>query len=68
MKEAAELRDPTEHYHAQPLEVSSPQDIAVLYNGSGPSESVDTNNNNNSFAVIPPNQPFSSCVFGKEVQ
>lgn len=23
MKEAAELRDPTEHYHAQPLEVSS---------------------------------------------
>lgn len=22
MKEAAELRDPTEHYHAQPLEVS----------------------------------------------
>lgn len=21
MKEAAELRDPTEHYHAQPLEV-----------------------------------------------
>lgn len=24
MKEAAELRDPTEHYHAQPLDVSSP--------------------------------------------
>lgn len=29
MKEAAELRDPTEHYHAQPLEVSS-QDTTVL--------------------------------------
>lgn len=30
MKEAAELRDPTEHYHAQPLEVSSPQDTTML--------------------------------------
>ncbi len=29
MKEAAELRDPTEHYHAQPLEVSSQQDTNV---------------------------------------
>jgi hypothetical protein len=24
MKEAAELKDPTDHYHAQPLEVSLP--------------------------------------------
>lgn len=30
MKEAAELRDPTEHYHAQPLEVSFPQDTTVI--------------------------------------
>lgn len=30
MKEAAELRDPTEHYHAQPLEVSSPHTTTVL--------------------------------------
>lgn len=30
MKEAAELRDPTEHYHAQPLDVSSCVFLAFL--------------------------------------
>lgn len=30
MKEAAELRDPTEHYHAQPLDVSSSHDAISL--------------------------------------
>lgn len=30
MKEAAELRDPTEHYHAQPLEVSPPPHSTAL--------------------------------------
>ena len=28
MKEAAELREPTEHYHAQPLEVRPPRSPA----------------------------------------
>lgn len=30
MKEAAELRDPTEHYHAQPLEVRPCQCLVLL--------------------------------------
>lgn len=30
MKEAAELRDPTEHYHAQPLEVSLEQQCCSI--------------------------------------
>lgn len=30
MKEAAELRDPTEHYHAQPLEVSRERERGVV--------------------------------------
>lgn len=34
MKEAAELREPTEHYHAQPLEVGSLlQDLTALFHG-----------------------------------